>query len=68
MNKFIFCLTLLKLYDRLKKLNVGEFPSGQRGQTVNLLALLSKVRILPLPFLARVAELVDAQDLKSCGS
>ena len=29
---------------------MGEFPSGQRGQTVNLLALLSKVRILPLPF------------------
>ena len=26
------------------------FPSGQRGQTVNLLAMLSKVRILPHPF------------------
>ena len=26
------------------------FPSGQRGQTVNLLATLSKVRILPHPF------------------
>ena len=25
------------------------FPSGQRGQTVNLLATLSKVRILPHP-------------------
>ena len=25
------------------------FPSGQRGQTVNLLAKLSKVRILPHP-------------------
>ena len=30
---------------------MGGFPSGQRGQTVNLLATLSKVRILlrPLP-------------------
>ena len=27
------------------------FPSGQRGQTVNLLATLSKVRILLHPFL-----------------
>ena len=26
------------------------FPSGQRGQTVNLLATLSKVRILLHPF------------------
>ena len=29
---------------------MGEFPSGQRGQTVNLLAVLSVVRIhLPPP-------------------
>ena len=28
---------------------LGEFPSGQRGQTVNLLATLSKVRILLHP-------------------
>ena len=29
---------------------LGEFPSGQRGQTVNLLAVLSVVRIhLPPP-------------------
>ena len=27
------------------KENMGEFPSGQRGQTVNLLAVLSVVRI-----------------------
>ena len=27
------------------------FPSGQRGQTVNLLAMPSKVRILPHPFI-----------------
>ena len=52
------------------------FPSGQRGQTVNLLSTTSKVRILLHPFvqsnctiyiLAGVAELADAQDLKSCG-
>ena len=43
------------------------FPSGQRGQTVNLLATLSKVRILLHPS-AGVAELADAQDLKSCGT
>ena len=33
-----------------KQLNMGEFPSGQRGQTVNLLAMPSVVRIhLPPP-------------------
>ena len=31
------------------KLNMGEFPSGQRGQTVNLLSTTSVVRIHPLP-------------------
>ena len=32
------------------ELNMGEFPSGQRGQTVNLLAMPSVVRIhLPPP-------------------
>ena len=30
---------------------MGEFPSGQRGQTVNLLAMLSVVRIHLPPFL-----------------
>ena len=46
------------------------FPSGQRGQTVNLLAPPSKVRILLHPYFsfAAVAEQADAQDLKSCGS
>ena len=29
---------------------MGSFPSGQRGQTVNLLAMPSKVRILDSPF------------------
>ncbi len=31
------------------KLNMGDFPSGQRGQTVNLLASPSVVRIHHLP-------------------
>ena len=51
------------------------FPSGQRGQTVNLLQIASVVRIHLHPFGfvpvmsnhdAGVAELADAQDLKSC--
>ena len=34
----------------LAQLNMGEFPSGQRGQTVNLLSVTSMVRIhLPPP-------------------
>ena len=32
------------------------FPSGQRGQTVNLLAPPSKVRILLHPFMERISE------------
>ncbi len=43
------------------------FPSGQRGQTVNLLQIASVVRIHLHPY-AAVAELADAQDLKSCGT
>ena len=36
--------------ERDKKVHMGEFPSGQRGQTVNLLAMPSMVRIhLPPP-------------------
>ena len=51
-------------------LNKDGFPSGQRGQTVNLLAPPSKVRILLHPYFsfAAVAEQADAQDLKSCGT
>ena len=44
------------------------FPSGQRGQTVNLLASLSVVRIHhppPEKIIADVAELADALDLGS---
>ena len=44
------------------------FPSGQRGQTVNLLQIASVVRIHLHPLHAGVAELADAQDLKSCGT
>ena len=46
----------MKLYDvyPLFDINIvkgkGEFPSGQRGQTVNLLALPSVVRIHLRPF------------------
>ena len=46
-----------------------DFPSGQRGQTVNLLAVLSVVRIHHPPptkeKYADVAELADALDLGS---
>ena len=35
--------------DNLHIYNMGGFPSGQRGQTVNLLAMPSKVRILLRP-------------------
>ena len=45
-----------------------DFPSGQRGQTVNLLAVLSVVRIHhppPKKKYADVAELADALDLGS---
>ena len=35
---------------------MGGFPSGQRGQTVNLLAPPSKVRILLHPFSCKTAK------------
>ena len=37
---------------------MGGFPSGQRGQTVNLLALPSKVRILLRPLIRQAEMLV----------
>ena len=46
---------------------MGEFQSGQMGQTVNLLAKPSEVRILPLPlvfFYAEVAHPVERQPSK----
>ena len=36
-------------------MNMGEFPSGQRGQTVNLLLSASVVQIHPLPPTNRLA-------------
>ena len=39
-------------------MNMGEFPSGQRGQTVNLLRIASMVRIRPPP--PSVADKIDA--------
>ena len=41
---------MVRLRSPAPVLNMGEFPSGQRGQTVNLLSLTSLVRIqLPPP-------------------
>ena len=38
------------IFPQRSKVNMGEFPSGQRGQTVNLLSMTSVVRIhLPPP-------------------
>ena len=48
---FLLCdLTILPLLGKVSESKVpGRFPSGQRGQTVNLLAQPSKVRILLSP-------------------
>ena len=43
-------LTIRVKREKIDRLKVSEgFPSGQRGQTVNLLAQPSEVRILPPP-------------------
>ena len=60
------CAIILLCQD-IKLMDMGRFPSGQRGQTVNLLQIASVVRIHLCPLNAGVAELADAQDLKSCG-
>ena len=45
---------------------MGEFPSGQRGQTVNLLHIASMVRIhLPPPY-APLAQLVEQRTVNPC--
>ena len=41
-----------------------RFPSGQREQTVNLPAMPSKVRILPSPPFAGIAQLVERKPSK----
>ena len=48
-NFLIFYLCCDKI-TLLVKAGMGGFPSGQRGQTVNLLAVLSMVRIHLRPF------------------
>ncbi len=45
------CIWLVNLKEGIKNI-LERFPSGQRGQTVNLLAKPSKVRILPSPLYA----------------
>ena len=54
-------LAILKSYDiiYLFQKNMGDFPSGQRGQTVNLLATPSVVRIHHRPLNADVAQLAE---------
>ena len=47
--------TSSSVYGVQAKFNMGVFPSGQRGQTVNLLATLSVVRIHLHPFVKRLA-------------
>ena len=49
----------------LKRFNMGRYPSGQREQTVNLLAKPSEVQILLSPiFIAGIAQLVEHQPSK----
>ena len=45
---------------------MGRYPSGQRGQTVNLLAEPSEVQILlsPINLIAGIAQLVEHQPSK----
>ena len=64
-NRLIFYALCDKIITACQSILDG-FPSGQRGQTVNLLQIASVVRIHHHPY-AGVAELADAQDLKSCG-
>ena len=44
------------------------FPSGQRGQTVNLLSTTSKVRILLHPCMAEVMILIEYRGVEQFGS
>ena len=45
------------IFPQRSKVNMGEFPSGQRGQTVNLLSVTSVVRIhLPPPKIPNIRQ------------
>ena len=44
------------------------FPSGQRGQTVNLLSTTSKVRILLHPLLIKESVLIVYRGVEQSGS
>ena len=63
-DKISYNIILSELYNF--DISMDGFPSGQRGQTVNLLQIASVVRIHLRPS-AGVAELADARDLKSRG-
>ena len=79
MLAFLRYINYNQILSAVKNAYMDGFPSGQRGQTVNLLQIASVVRIHLHPFAihsilqctarnAGVAELADAQDLKSCGT
>ena len=54
------------IFPQRSKLNMGEFPSGQRGQTVNLLSVTSVVRIhLPPPKIPNIR--LDGRDFLILG-
>ena len=47
---------------------MGGFPSGQRGQTVNLLQIASVVRIHLRPFPSLKKELIQYRGMEQSGS
>ena len=54
------------IFPQRSKVNMGEFPSGQRGQTVNLLSVTSVVRIhLPPPKIPNI--LLDGRNFLILG-
>ena len=54
------------IFPQRSKVNMGEFPSGQRGQTVNLLSVTSAVRIhLPPPKIPNIR--LDGRDFLILG-
>ena len=66
-QKMIICVFVIsrpgvRIRPQLQKLHTEEFPSGQRGQTVNLLAMPSVVRIHPPPPYLRNPNLIPIGD------